>query len=111
MIIVDTNVVSALMQSPPEELIADWLDAQPTASLWITTISIFEVRYGVSLLPKGRRKDRLARAFHKALEEDFEGRVLPFDEPAAGAAAEIAAQRRRMGRPIDIKDVQIADRS
>ena len=85
-----------------------WLDDLPAESVWTTAITVFEVRLGLELLASGRRRRFLEEAFNKALAEDFEGRVLPFDEPAALAAGRIAAVRQRAGRTIEIRDIQIA---
>ncbi len=108
MILLDTNVVSALMQRAPDPVVVEWLDRQPAESVWTTTITVFEVRFGLELLADGRRRRVLEEAFAKALEEDFENRVLPFDLAAADIAGRLAAQRRRAGRPVEIRDVQIA---
>lgn len=108
MILLDTNVVSALMQDMPDAAVTAWLDRQPTESLWITSITVFEIRFGLELLATGRRRRSLEEAFEKALEEDFEGRIVAFDEGAAEAAGRIAANRRGLGRPVEIRDVQIA---
>lgn len=108
MIVLDTNVISALMRREPDPAMIAWLDGLPVESVWITSITVFEVRFGLDLLAAGRRRRQLEEAFAKALEEDFEGRVLSFDRAAAEAAAEIAARERRMGRTIEIRDVQIA---
>jgi len=107
-ILLDTNVVSALMQREPDRKVLAWLDNLPPESIWTTAITVFEVRMGLELLVAGRRRRQLEDAFAKALEEDFEGRVLTFDLPAAQAAGRIAAEQRRAGRPIEIRDVQIA---
>lgn len=108
MIILDTNVISALMRSEPDPVVVRWLDALPSESLWTTAITVFEVRLGLEVLAAGRRRRLLEEAFAAALEEDFEGRVLPFDKAAAQAAGRIAAERRRAGRTVEIRDVQIA---
>lgn len=108
MILLDTNVVSALMRRDPDPLVVAWLDGLPAESVWTTSITVFEVRFGLDLLAAGRRRRILEEAFAKALEEDFEGRVLPFDQAAAQAAGRIAAERRRAGRTVEIRDVQIA---
>lgn len=108
MILLDTNVISALMQSNPEPAIVAWLDHQPPESVWTTAVTVFEVRFGLELLATGRRRRQLEEAFDKALAEDFEGRVLPFDQAAAEAAGTMAAARRRAGRTIEIRDLQIA---
>ena len=108
MILLDTNVLSALMQRDADRSVVAWLDAQPAESIWTTSITVFEIRFGLELLPDGRRRRRLEEAFARALEEDFEGRVLSFDAGAARAAGTLAAVCRRAGRPADIRDVQIA---
>jgi predicted nucleic acid-binding protein len=107
-ILLDTNVLSALMQRDPDAAVVAWLDGLPPESVWTTSVTVFEVRFGLELLAAGGRRRRLEQAFAKALEEDFEGRVLPFDQAAAGSAALIAAKQRRAGRPVEIRDVQIA---
>ena len=108
MIVIDTNVLSALMREVPERPVVDWLDRQAAESIWITSITLFEARLGLALLPKGRRRKALETAFDKLLVEDLEGRVLDFDQPAAEAAAQLAAGRQRAGHSIDMRDTQIA---
>lgn len=108
MIILDTNVLSALMRIAPEAQIVRWLDRQPAESIWITAITLFETRLGLALLPKGRRRQSLELAFDRLLEEDLENRVLDFDSAAATEAAVLAAARQRAGRSVDMRDTQIA---
>ena len=108
MIILDTNVLSALMRSKPDPPVVDWLNLQAAQSMWITSITLFESRLGLALLPAGRRRKALAAAFDRLLEEDLENRVLPFDSPAALQAAVLVAARQEAGRPMDIRDTQIA---
>ena len=108
MIILDTNVVSALMQRTPDVAVIGWLNQQPAESIWLTSITIFETRFGLALLPKGRRRDSLEDAFDRLLSEDLDKRILDFDVPAASAAATVAAARQRAGRPVDMRDTQIA---
>ena len=108
MIILDTNVLSALMRTRPEAPVVAWLDQQPAESVWITTITVFEARLGLALIPQGRRRRTLESAFARLLSEDLENRVLDFDTSAANAAASLAADRHRVGRPIDMRDAQIA---
>ena len=105
MILLDTNVISALMQNSPDPAIVGWLDRQPPESVWTTAITVFEVRFGLEPLATGRRRRQLEEAFAQALAEDFEGRVLPFDQAAARAAGAMAAARRRAGRTIEIRDL------
>jgi predicted nucleic acid-binding protein len=107
-IVIDTNVLSALMRQIPELPVVEWLDRQAAESIWITSITLFEARFGLALLPKGRRRRTLEAAFDKLMVEDLEGRVLDFDQPAAEAAAMLAAERQRDGQSIDMRDTQIA---
>ena len=108
MIVLDTNVLSALMQSSPDSVVVEWLDRQPADSVWLTSITVFEARFGLALLPKGRRRNRLERAFDGVLTEDLASRVLTLDEMGAVTAAQIAADRQRAGRIVDLRDTLIA---
>ena len=108
MIILDTNVLSALMRTTPEAPVVAWLDRQPAESIWITSITLFETRMGLALLPRGRRRQALEAAFDQLLEEDLENRVLDFDAAAALEAAALAAERQKTGRSVDMRDTQIA---
>jgi toxin FitB len=107
-IILDTNVLSALMRTRPDAEVAAWLDRQPAQSVWITSITVFEAQFGIFLLGPGRRRRQLESAFNKTLREDLEGRVLEFDEASAERAATLAAERQRTGRLVDFRDTQIA---
>jgi predicted nucleic acid-binding protein len=107
-IILDTNILSALMRTAPEPAVVRWLDQQPAESIWITSITLFETRFGLALLPQGRRRQSLEQAFDRLLEEDLENRVLDFDSTAATEAAALAAARQKAGRPVDMRDTQIA---
>ena len=108
MIILDTNVLAALMRNVPEAPVVAWLDRQPVESVWITSITLFEARLGLALLPSGRRRTALETAFARLLKEDLENRVLDFDSAAATEAASLAAARQKIGRPVDMRDTQIA---
>ncbi len=96
------------MRRMPERLVVDWLDRQPAESVWITSITLFEVRLGLALLPAGRRRKALQDTFARLLEDDLQNRVLDFDAAAANEAAALAAARQRAGRPVDLRDTQIA---
>lgn len=108
MIILDTNVLAALMRTTPDAAVLEWLDRQPADSVWITSITLFETRFGLALLPAGRRRQVLEASFDDLLREDLENRVLDFDRAAATAAASLAAARQKSGRPVDMRDTQIA---
>jgi predicted nucleic acid-binding protein len=108
MIILDTNVVSELMELEPAAEVEAWLDRTDEAALWLTAILVFEVKGGLDKMDDGRRKRRLLAAFDALLQIDFRERVLPFDLNAAMEAARIGAERERRRRPIDTKDTLIA---
>lgn len=108
MIVLDTNVVSELMRTEPDARVMSWFDQQPMAGLFTTTLSQAEIFYGLVLLPDGRRREALTTAARSMFDEDFAGRVLPFDTEAAVIYPEVAAGRRRSGRPISQFDAQIA---
>jgi hypothetical protein len=107
-ILLDTNVLSAMMRAAGEPAVERWFDAQPAESVWTTSITVFEIRFGLKLLAPGRRLEQLDMAFRRAIDEVLGGRVLAFDTTAAEIAAAIAAERQQRGRTIEIRDVQIA---
>ena len=108
MIVLDTNVVSELMRPDPDVSVVNWVTGQAAPNLYLSTISEAELRYGVEILPAGERRNRLLDEVDGMLQEDFAGRILPFDSAAAQAYALIAAARRAAGRPINHADCQIA---
>lgn len=108
MIILDTNIVSELMRPNPSSNVVDWVAGQAAQNLYLSTVSEAELLYGVEILPAGGRRDRLLDAVEGMLQEDFHGRILPFDSAAAHTYAAIATARRAVGRPINHADCQIA---
>ena len=108
MIILDTNVLSALMHQQPDPQVVAWLDDQSAESIWLSSIALFEVRYGLALLPAGRRKDLLAKRFEEMVQDDLQNRVMFFDTHAAAHAAQLAADRKTRGSPVDMRDTFIA---
>jgi len=108
MIVLDTNVVSELLRPEPSAKVESWLAAQDGTQVYFTTVGEAELRYGVSILPAGKRRTALVKAVEGILEEDLRDRVLPFDRQAARAHASIAAERRAVGSPISQFDCQIA---
>ncbi len=107
-VLLDTNVVSELLRPSPNPAVESWVAARPTAELHFSAVGEAELRYGVLILPTGRRRDALALVIEGILREDFEGRILPFDSAAARAYADIAATRRSAGRIVAPADGQIA---
>jgi predicted nucleic acid-binding protein len=107
-ILLDTNVISALMMREPDAKVVDWIDDQPAESIWTTSITIFEVRMGLELLRPSKRRTKLEEAFGLLLDRELDGRIQAFDRTAAWAAGSIAGERQRAGRPVEIRDAQIA---
>jgi predicted nucleic acid-binding protein len=108
MILLDTNVISELMRAEPAQIVLDWFGQHDAADLFISAITEAELRTGVAILPDGQRRDRLQMAIDAMIDQDFQGRIMPFDSLAAKAYAEITSQRRAAGRPIAEADCQIA---
>lgn len=108
MIILDTNVLSALMQPERNPQVVAWLDGQPRTSVWTTSVSVMETRFGIELLPDGHRKTRLGSDFAALVSEILSARIVPLDTAAAEIAGTLAATRRKAGLNVDIQDTQIA---
>jgi predicted nucleic acid-binding protein len=108
MIVLDTNVISALMRREPDAIVRRWLDDRPAESVWITAITIFEIRFGIETLAEGRRRQQLEGDFARLIAEDLQGRILHFDDGAAESAATLAARRKPLGRIGELRDTLIA---
>ena len=108
MIMLDTNVLSGLMQQQPDPQVVAWLDGQSAESIWLNSVTLFEIRFGLALLASGRRKKLLHERFEELLQDDLQNRVLLFDTNAAAQAAQLAADRKAGGRPVDMRDAFIA---
>jgi predicted nucleic acid-binding protein len=107
MIILDTNVLSALMRQVPDQNIVTWLDQQPRTSVWITSVTVLEVQFGLQILAGGKRRTALTEAFEELLVR-IDQRVLPFDVAAAQHASDLMAAQYKKGRPGDLRDMMIA---
>jgi len=107
MIILDTNVLSALMRQTPDQNLIVWLDKQPRISVWTTSITIWEVRFGLQVMPLGKRRSLLIRAFETVLDK-IGYRVAPLDAAAAQQAGDLMASRQKKGRSGDLRDTMIA---
>jgi predicted nucleic acid-binding protein len=106
-IILDTNVVSEAMKPEAKPSVIAWLDAQDADQLFLTTITVAELLFGIGSAPSGRRKDTLAAAF-EGLVELYEDRILAFDLDAARAFAGIAVNARQAGQSLPLADGYIA---
>ncbi len=107
MIVLDTNVVSEAMKPSAHPAVSAWLNAQVAETLYLTSVTLAELLYGISTLPEGRRKNALASTLDGLLEL-FGPRVLPFDAPAARCYAQLATQARAAGKGFPTPDGYIA---
>jgi len=107
MIVLDTNVLSALMRQTPDKNVIVWLDKQPRTSIWTTAVTILEIRFGLQVMPLGKRRSLLIREFETVLDK-IGYRVAPFDAAAAQQAGDLMASRQKKGRPGDLRDTMIA---
>ncbi len=108
MIILDTNIISEMMKSLPSLNVMAWIDQQNPCDLFVTTITIAEIVYGLRVLPVGKRRKMLEDAFYKSISLAFEHRVLGFDALAADRYGHLMADRKQIGKPLSILDGQIA---
>jgi predicted nucleic acid-binding protein len=108
MIILDTNVLSEVMDPSPSPEVFRWLQCQPLAKVFTTSVTQAEILYGVELLPRGKRRTALEAAVETTFEEYLVDRIVPFDSDAARLYPLIAASRRKLGRPMGQLDTQIA---
>jgi predicted nucleic acid-binding protein len=105
--ILDTNVLSALMHATPDKNVVAWLDRQPRTSIWTTSITVLEVRFGLQLMASGKRRSLLVQAFEVFLDK-IGHRVAPFDAVAAQQSGDLMASRQKKGRPGELRDTMIA---
>ncbi|MDF1653716.1 MAG: type II toxin-antitoxin system VapC family toxin [Coxiellaceae bacterium] len=106
--ILDTNVISELMRRAPQAAVVEWISDQIASDLYITSITLAEISYGLAALPKGKRRTALELAFKQLVQAGFEGRVLSFDQRAAFFYGDVMAHRKSKGSPMSALDGQIA---
>ncbi|WP_017295085.1 type II toxin-antitoxin system VapC family toxin [Geminocystis herdmanii] len=107
--ILDTNVISELMKGNKcSENVYHWISQQPIEDLFTTTITQAEILYGIAILPSGKRQTKLLNLANLMFQEDFNNRILTFNQESAIAFAKIASERRKKGQPISQADAQIA---
>ena len=107
MILLDTNVVSEAMKPDPHPAVRDWLDEQVAETLYLSSVTIAELMFGIGALPKGKRKDKLSAVLDGMLEL-FGDRILPFDTKAARRYADLAVKARVAGKRFPTPDGYIA---
>ncbi len=109
MIILDTNVLSILLEAKPNPSVFAWLNQQTTAKIfWTTAITIFEIQMGLHLIPQGKRRAQLEKSFELAVDQVLEDRILELDQAAASVAGKLAAKRRLSGINTEFRDSMIA---
>ena len=100
MILVDTNVISETLRQQPDPAVVRWMDTQSIETLYLSAVTVAELRYGIAVLPEGRRRQVLHSGLEQSVLPLFEGRILPFDGAAAISYAELMAAARRRGRGV-----------
>jgi toxin FitB len=108
MIILDTNVLSEVMRHPADDKVIEWLDKQARTSVWTSSITILEIRYGLQILPTGKRRSILIETFERVLVEKLQSRIVSFDLAAAQHAGALMALRHKKGRPGELRNTMIA---
>jgi toxin FitB len=108
MILIDTNIISEMMKPFPSPNVITWLDQQETTQLFISTITIAEIAYGINALPQGNRRALVDDAFNQTILSAFKHRILSFDESAAHLYGKIMGQRKESGLPLSMPDGQIS---
>lgn len=108
MILLDTNVISEPLKANAEPKVVAWIDAQVLETLYLSAITLAELRYGIAAMPDGKRK----AALHTSLEERvlpmFGSRILPFDAASTDAYATLCVRARALGKGIGSADAYIA---
>lgn len=108
MIILDPNVISALMRADPEPKVVKWLDGQPATSVWTTAITVLEITFGLEAMPQGKRRSQQRPQFGRILDEVLDRGIAAFDADAAAESALLIAKRRAAGQTVDFRDSMIA---
>jgi hypothetical protein len=108
MILLDTNVVSEPLRKAPQSRVIAWIDAQPTETLYLSAVTVAELRFGVASLPKGRRRNALSESLERQALQPFSGRILPFDLSASQFYAELLVKAKSAGCTMSKADAYIA---
>ncbi len=108
MILLDTNVVSEIMKTRPAEAVVAWLNRKDSEKLYVSTVTIGEIAYGLHILPDGKRRSGLRERFERFVTLAFEHRVLSYDEPAARIYGDLMGDRKELGLRMSVPDGQIA---
>jgi len=104
-ILTDTNVISEVMKAEPSTAVVDWLNDQDSSALYVSTVTIGEIEYGLRILADGKRRSQLRDRFELFISRAFALRILAFDENAARTYGDVMGLRKEMGRPLSVPDV------
>jgi len=107
-ILLDTNIISEALKPGGDPAVLAWLDAQAVETLFLSTITLAELRFGIAAMPPGQRRDILGRELDQRVLPIFEGRIFPFNRAAADAYGELRARARAAGKAIGTADGYIA---
>ncbi|WOI08942.1 type II toxin-antitoxin system VapC family toxin [Thalassospira lucentensis] len=108
MIVIDTNVISELWKIAPNPTVLAWIDEQAVETLYLSAITVAEIRYGLATMPEGKRRKVYKERLVNEVLPAFAGRVLPFDMDASQAYANLMARARAEGQAIGTADGYIA---
>lgn len=108
MILLDTNIVSEMIKPTGDANVRRWMDSFADIDFFIGAPIVAELRFGLALLPEGRKKEALTRACDTIENDIFAGRILAFDQRAAHAFARLRAKRQARGRPLNVMDALVA---
>jgi len=95
------------MRQEPDTKVVTWLDEQSRTSVWTTSITVLEIRFGLQIMATGKRRSLLLELFERLLDK-MGHRIAPFDDDAASQAASLMASRQLKGRPVELRDTMIA---
>ena len=107
MILLDTNIISEVMLLQPNRNVRQWLDKQIIETLFLSSVSIAEITFGIEILPEGKKRERLTQEFENFVLPYFGDRILNFDKNSARAFAVLTARTRKKGLAIGMADAYI----
>jgi predicted nucleic acid-binding protein len=108
MIILDTNIVSEMMKESPDQTVANWFKSQDNDHLYITVLTVAEIKYGISLLPEGKRRETLNADASHMFNSVFKNKILPFDYDAAYHYPLAHQHRKAVGKTMTVMDAELA---
>jgi toxin FitB len=108
MYLLDTNVISELSKPRPSLAVLNWFAATPAQRIYISSVTLCEIEFGLALMPKGKRRDALVSSTRDLARVDFQGRFVNLDAKCAVAYGQLAAEQQLAGRACSTEDAMIA---